>query len=397
MKVAITHTRYIFKGGVERYIYDLVKRLLEAGHEVHFFCHFWDKEVDPRVHLHRVPNTWKHIRFMKVWSYDRWLTRHVKRGEWDVVHGFSKSSYQDIYTDGSGCLADYQAYSIDHAGGGKLKQRMRRSSLHQRTVAAIEARRFDRGNFAKVVAMSDLAGEQIKQRYSLTPEEVVTVYNGVDIERFHPRVREQQRAEYMARINVPADGFVALCIGNDYRRKGVATLIEAARIVQERGGLPGDRPLRVAVVGKERHHREHELSQLAKDKGVYDLVKFYGPQDLVERWHGLSDTFVLPTRFDAFGNVILEAMASGVPPIVSNKAGAAEVVSHGETGFVLEDPEDATKVAEHLIQLAGDEALRQRMGAAARTAAEGYSWDHHFETMLALYEQVAAQKGAPAR
>lgn len=396
MKVAITHTRYTAKGGVERYVWDLVKRLLDAGHEVHYFAHFWDKQVDPRVHLHKVPNPWKQIRFMKVWSFDRWLTRHVRRSDFDVVHGFSKSSEQDIYTDGSGCLLDYQAYSIDERKGSDLAKKMRRASLHQKQILSIEERRFTRGNFVKVVAMSELAARQIRSRYGLTDDEVVTIYNGIDIERFHPRVKAEYGSNYRERIAASQETFVAMCIGNDYKRKGVPTLIEAAKIIKDRGGLPGGRPFRVAVVGKEKHKVEAELTGVCRAKGLYDRVKFYGPQELVERWHAMSDLFVLPSRFDAFGNVVLEAMATGVPVLVSSKAGAAEVVREGENGFVLQDPDDAQTIADRIMRLAGDEAERQRMGQAARTTAEGLSWDQHFTKMLALYEEVAASKKAKA-
>jgi UDP-glucose:(heptosyl)LPS alpha-1,3-glucosyltransferase len=391
MRVAITHTRYCFKGGVERYVYDLVKRLLDAGHEVHYFCHFWDDQVDPRVKLRRIPNRWKQIRFMKVWSFDRWLSQRVKREDFDVVHGFSKSSFQDVYTDGSGCLLDYQGYSIDEAGGGSLKKALKRRSLHQKHVLAIEKRRFTRGNFNRVVVMSDLVGRQIKERYGLNDDEVTTIYNGIDIERFHPRNRDTWRDAFRERIVIQKNAFVALCIGNDYRRKGVAALIEAARIVKQRG-LPGGRPLRVAIAGHCDARYERELSELAKAKGVWDEVKFYGIQDHPDRWHAIADLFVLPTRFDAFGNVVLEAMASGVPTLVSDKAGAAEVIVEGETGWRLGDPDDANAIADRIIELAADEDLGRRMGEAAREAAEGYSWDLHFERMLALYEQVSALK-----
>jgi UDP-glucose:(heptosyl)LPS alpha-1,3-glucosyltransferase len=396
MKVAITHTRYTFKGGVERYAFDLVKRLLDAGHEVHYFCHFWDEQADPRAKLHRIPNPWKQIRFMKVWSFDRWLTSHVRREEFDIVHGFSKSSFQDIYTDGSGCLLDYQGYSIEQAGGGRLSRSLRKHSVHQRQVLAIEQRRFSRGNFHRIVTMSELVADQIKRRYGLSDDEVVTIYNGIDIERFHPNKQAEWRADFRERLATTPDCFMILCIGNDYRRKGIPTLIEAARIIEDRGGLPGGRHYRFCVVGKERHSREKELSQHAKALGVYHRLKFYGPQDHVDRWHAMADMFVLPTRFDAFGNVVLEAMASGVPALISSKAGASEVVEHGHTGWVQQDPTDATAIADRVMQLAGDEDRRLAMGKASREAAERYTWDVHFEHMLALYEEVAALKRRPA-
>ena len=392
MKVALTHTRYTFKGGVERYVWDLAKRLCDAGHEVHFFCHFWDDQVDPRVKIHKIPNRWKQIRFMKVWSFDRWLSQRVRRENFDVVHGFSKSSYQDIYTDGSGCLLDYQEYSIGKAAGGKLQQSLKKSSFHQRQVLAIEERRFTRGNFQKIAVMADLVGNQIKSRYGLNDEEVVTIYNGIDIERFNPDKRETYREEYRDRVVVPQNTFIVLCVANDYRRKGVPTLIRAAKRIKDQGGLPDGQPLRIGIIGNERHEHEHVMSEMCKELGVYDDVKFYGPQNLVERWMGMSDMLALPTHFDAFGNVVLEALASGMPALVSTKAGAAEVVEDGKTGWLLQDPEDDAAVAETILAAASDPERLAQMGKDARAAAEGYSWDHHFEAMMALYEQVAATK-----
>lgn len=392
MRVAITHTRYTNQGGVERYIWDLVRRLLDVGHEVHFFCHFHDEHADPRATIHKIPNTWKQIRFMKVWSFDRWLTQNVKRDEWDIVHGFSKSSYQDIYTDGSGCLLDYQKYSIDHAGGSALKKSIKRHSLHQKQILEIEKRRFTRGNFHRIAVMADLVGDQIKRRYALDSSEVVTIYNGMDCERFHPRSRERWRTEIRDRVVVPQSAFVVLCVANDFKRKGIPAMIETARIVKERGGLPDGRLLRIAVIGKESYEYEKELTYLARSKGVDENIKFYGPQSETQRWYGMADAFFLPTRFDAFGNVVLEAMAAGLPCVVSDRAGAAEVVVEGETGWVLNDPDDAVGMAQRILQLASDPQLLQDMSTAARAEAETYSWDRHFAAMLRLYEEVLALK-----
>ena len=115
---------------------------------------------------------------------------------------------------------------------------------------------------------------------------------------------------------------------------------------------------------------EVELSKHARDVGLRDVVKFYGPQDQIDRWHAMADFFVLPTRFDAFGNVVLEAMATGVPTLVSAKAGAAEVVEEGKTGWGLGDPDDVQLIANKIIELAGDREQQKTMGEAGRAAAE---------------------------
>lgn len=388
MKIAITHTRYTRIGGVEGYIRDLVARLLDAGHEVHYFCQWWDKDADPRIKFHKVPNPWKPIRFLKVRGYDRAVTRMAKLDDFDIVHGFSKSSIQDVYTDGSGTLEDYQTYSLE-ATSSPLGRALKKISPHQREVAAIERRRFTRGNFRKIIAMSKLAADQIRGRYGLSGDEVEVIYNGIDLARFKPQ-RDAAADEFRHQLGVKPGELVCLLVGNDYRRKGVETVIDAASILAHDASFT--RRFRFAVVGKERHAREQELIRKSKDLGVQELVKLHGPMPRIERFFSAADVFVLPTRFDIFGQVVLEAMASGVPPIVSKTAGAAECVKDGVTGFVLDDPRDAKALADRVRRLAEDPALLAKMREEAVKAAQQYSWDRHFQRVLEIYEDVARAK-----
>jgi len=389
MKIAITHTRYTRIGGVEGYIRDLVLRLLDAGNEVHYFCQFWDEDADSRIRFHKVPNPWKPIRFLKVRGYDRAVTRLARREDYDLVHGFSKSSVQDVYTDGSGTLEDYQTYSLD-ATSSPLERTLKKMSFHQREVAAIERRRFTRGNFEKIVAMSRLAADQIRGRYGLSQDEVEVVYNGIDLERFKPGNRAVHGPALRERLGIRPDELVCLLVGNDYRRKGVETVVDAAAILAHDASFT--RRFRFVVVGKERHAREQEIIKKTKELDVQELVKLHGPNSDVERFFAIADIFVLPTRFDIFGQVVLESMASGVPPVVSAAAGAAECVKDGVTGFVLADPRDAHALAATVRRLSDDEALRARMAENAAKAALAYSWDRHFKRVLEIYDEVARSK-----
>ncbi len=387
VKIAITHTRYTKIGGVEGYIRDLVARLLAAGHEVHYFCQWWDQDADPRIRFHALPHAWKPIRFLKVREFDRACTREVRSEDWDVVHGFSKSSVQDVYTDGSGTLEDYQTYSLD-ATGSPLARLFKKVSLHQREVAAIERRRFTRGNFKKIIAMSKLAADQICRRYGLTRDEVEVVYNGIDLARFSTENRARFRDEMRAKLGLRRDELV----GNDWRRKGVDMLLQAMKLLQDE--VP-QVPFRALVIGKERPSRQRELVKKGFDLGVAERMVWRGPEPGIEKVFAACDVFALPTRFDIFGQVVLESMASGVPPIVARAAGAAECIDEGKTGFVIEDAKDARTLATRLRELLTDAARREAMGRAAAEAARAYSWDRHFQRVLEIYGEVArAKKGA---
>ena len=119
-----------------------------------------------------------------------------------------------------------------------------------------------------------------------------------------------------------------------------------------------------------------------------DRVSFRPFSKQIERFFAAADVFVFPTFFDAYGMVISEAMASGLPVITSRAAGAAELIEHGESGWLTADPWDPDQIAEGLRTLAADPGLRQRMGAAARSKIEAYTWDRVAEQTMAVYREV---------
>ncbi|MBX3465406.1 MAG: glycosyltransferase family 4 protein [Planctomycetes bacterium] len=376
MRIAITHAQD--GPDADGYAADLLRVVLDAGHDVHLFTPAspWSRGLDPRARVRRVPDPWKGIDFMRAWSYDRWVTRHARRAEWDVVHGLSWSSAQDVLSVGA---------EAPPPPAGK------REGLLLRQRRAIEARRHAAGAATRVLAPSSAAAEGLRRRFGLG-DEVVVSRPGADTERFTPALRAQWGAAYRERIAVDPGAFVVLCLTNAYRESDVPGLIEVCRRLKERG-LPGGRAVRFGVVGREKKQVEAEMSARCKAEGIYDHLKFYGPQHLLERWISLADVVLLPARAEApFSRAAWEAMAGGVPVIASRAVGAAEVLEHGRDGFVLDDPFDPAQAVDLLLRLAGDEEARARVGAAARETAERWSFARHAREVLAVYEQVAAGK-----
>jgi UDP-glucose:(heptosyl)LPS alpha-1,3-glucosyltransferase len=377
MRVAITHTRFQEVGGVERYIYNLCQRLVAAGHEIHYFCHFWKEEPDG-ITFHKVPYIFKPLRWAKVLAFDRLSRRAIEsHGPFDIVHGFTKTSGQDIYTDGSGCLQDFQAYSL---GRSAWRRRLGQITPHQRAVLAVEKARYTRGNFKRIITMSKLVQSQICSRYGLTAEEVEVVYNGIDLERFHPRNIERHREAVRAELGLADDLPIVLFVANDYERKGLGTLLRA--LAQLDGAV-------CLVIGKERSHRRQRFVRLAENLGISARVRFLGVRPDVEKYYAASDLFCLPTYFDAFGMVVLEAMATGMPSIISKAAGAAEIIVEGETGAVLPDPDDGHTLVE-LMRPFMDLAVAKKAGLRAREECRRFSWDSHFDRILEIYDEVCA-------
>jgi UDP-glucose:(heptosyl)LPS alpha-1,3-glucosyltransferase len=382
MRVALLHPQAALVGGVERQIHDLGVRLADAGHEVHWICSTRDARVDARIRCHRLPQPPAFMRALRVALFDRLARLELARlGAFDVVHGFGKTSQQDVYRDGSGCLADYQAYAVESLDAAWLRA-LRRASPHTSVVARIERERYRSGSCRFVLPISALVRAQILRRYDLPPERVRVIHPAVDTARFSPRLAPAARAALRAELALPATAPLLVFVGSDFRRKGLPALLAALRL------LPAAHAL---VLGSDRPARARRQRELAGELGVADRVHFAGLRPDPERLLAAADCLVFPSRFDAFGNAVLEAMASGLPVVVSRHAGSAELVIPGKTGAVVDAPEDAAALAAAIRPFL-DPALRIEAGRIARQEAKKHAWQLQLERVLAVYGEVVEEK-----
>jgi UDP-glucose:(heptosyl)LPS alpha-1,3-glucosyltransferase len=382
MRVALLHPRAARTGGVEGQIHELGVRLAEAGHEVHWICSTRDPRVDARLRCHRVPEPPGLLRAARPWVFDRLAQRALARfGPFDVMHGFGKTTRQDVYRDGSGCFADFQAGAFEGRGSG-WRSALRRLGPQAIAAAAIERARYRPGACRFVLPISALVREQILRRYPLAPERVRVLHPAVDTARFSPRLAPSARPGVRAELALPAAAPLLAFVGGDFQRKGLPALLAALPL------LPGAHAL---VLGGARPARLRRARELASALGVEGRVRFAGARPDPERLLAAADCLVFPSRFDAFGNAVLEAMASGLPVVVSRRAGAAEVVIPGRTGAVVDAPEDAPALAAAIRPFL-DPLHRAEAGRQARQEAEQHGWETQLAFVLAVYREVGEEK-----
>jgi UDP-glucose:(heptosyl)LPS alpha-1,3-glucosyltransferase len=379
MRVAFTHPHASDLGGVERQAHSLAVALCDAGHEVHFFCERSDDSCDARIRIHRLRRWARPLKAVRVWAFDAGCRAAIARtGPFDVVQGFGKTSIQDVYYDGSGCLRDFQRYSIETLSGG-WRRSLRRASPHQRVVARIERARYTPGHYRRIVAISELVRAQILRHYGLPAQDVEVVYPGVDLERFRPTDPAARGAE-RAGLGVGPDVPLLAFLGSDYRRKGLATLLQALAELPEAQRL---------VIGRDPH--EATYRQRAQELGVGTRVHWLGVQPDPERWLAAADCLVFPSHFDAFGSAVLEGMACGLAAVVSRRAGAAEMVVEGKTGTLVDGPDDPGEWARAIRPFLAPERRREA-GRSARAEALHHDWSRHTERMLEIYAEVVAAR-----
>jgi UDP-glucose:(heptosyl)LPS alpha-1,3-glucosyltransferase len=131
---------------------------------------------------------------------------------------------------------------------------------------------------------------------------------------------------------------------------------------------------------------------MAQSLGIVDAVSFAGTQVKgLERYYRAADVFIMLSKFDTFGMVVLEAMAAGLPVIVSPNVGAKDIVEDGVSGYILPRHDDADFAADHIVQLTNDERRRE-MGAAAAWAGAAHDWERLAEKMERLYQEMLTEK-----
>jgi UDP-glucose:(heptosyl)LPS alpha-1,3-glucosyltransferase len=174
-----------------------------------------------------------------------------------------------------------------------------------------------------------------------------------------------------------------LFVAHNFRLKGLYPVLDALRIL-----VAAARPVHLAVVGG---GPVKSFQQTAARLGVSERVTFCGVVDDTAPYYAAADAFVHPTFYDPCSLVTLEAWASGLPIITSRFNGAAELMTPGREGFVIDDPWDARQLA-NKIELLLDETLRAQMAEAGRRLALEHPSEKNFKAIEEIYHQCAERR-----
>jgi UDP-glucose:(heptosyl)LPS alpha-1,3-glucosyltransferase len=385
MRIALVHRRFTTQGGTERYLVSLTDYLTRAGHEVHVFCNEVRKDLKralPAVRFHHLPML-KLGGFMKVLSLSLSAYLLVPRKGFDVVQGFGRTLVQDVLRAGGGCHQAYYDSLLEEAKG--LRRLFLRLSPRHRFTLWVERFQYRLPHYRRIIAVSRRVREELVHRLNVDSNRVEVVYNGVDLDRFHPDNRARFHRPVREACGLSDGARVVLFLGTGYRRKGLHVALQAfARAAST--------DARMMVVGGDASEREYR--RLARSLGIVDRVVFCGATSEPERYYAASDLFVFPTRYEPFGNVCVEAMAAGLPVITTAVNGATEVFPEEARGLVVEDPDDVEGFAARMKALLSDPAKAARLGAVSRRAAEALTVKANGQRVEAIYRAVMKEKEA---
>jgi UDP-glucose:(heptosyl)LPS alpha-1,3-glucosyltransferase len=376
VKIALVHKRLDLNGGTERDLFRTAEGLRDLGHGVHLFCGEYRVAAPLGVTPHRIPAL-RLGRTAQLLSLALRAPKLIAQASCDLVLSFDRTPDCDVLRCGGGT---HRGFLSRLAGeGGALARLWPSISPYHRTLLALEKRQFHSKRLKKIIAVSAEVKRDIMSNYEVASDKISVLYNGVDERRFHPETRARSGQALRARWNIPADAPLVLFVGSGFRRKGLDRLLSI-------WNSPKLASAYLLIVGSDARLGRYRSWAAAVAPG---RIVFAGRQDEIENYYGAADVAALPSLQEAFGNVVIEALASGLPVLVSRAVGAAEILSGSLAGGIVELADDAAELTAKLVSLlekAADAALRQE----ARSIAEGYSWERHFHGLEALLREVKA-------
>jgi D-inositol-3-phosphate glycosyltransferase len=274
---------------------------------------------------------------------------------------------------------------------GHMKNRIAQAPAEREDGARIQEETRLLHEVERVIAATLAEQTQLLWLYRADLNRVTILPPGVDLAHFYPR----PAAEAKRRLGVDPRRKLLLFVGRIEPLKGLETLLQAVAILRERG-ICQCRQMALAIIGGNPHDPQAQNTEMERLKalrlalGLEGMVTFLGArdQDALPDYYAAAEAVVMPSHYESFGMVALEAMACGTPVIASEVGGLAFLVRDGETGFHVHD-RDPEMLADRICRLLTDSQLRQALGEQAARHAQGYGWETIAQRLQKVYAEAA--------
>jgi glycosyltransferase involved in cell wall biosynthesis len=374
--------------GTERRIAEWTTRLYGE-----FDVHVYSQRVEDldltRLTWHRIPKIpGPHLMNFLWWFVANHLWRwydHRLRG---IAHDL-------VFTAGTNCF-DADAISIHIVFAEFVRQvrsemnlqrnsilswpRLIHRSLYYRLITLLERHLYTQPR-AQLILIARKTAEDLNRFYG--PHNVLPVlYMGIDHTTFNPQLRMARRDEARRELGIGNEHFVLLLVGNDWRKKGLYTLLDALPLL-------ADQQVLLLVVGDD---EKYSYQKQIERNGLSNCVRFLPSRQDVAFYYAAADAYVGPSLEDTFAQPPAEAMACGLAVITSVTNGTAEIITDGVDGLIVQDPNDATELAVQIRRVCEDSNFRRQLGENAARTSLRYTWDQNGEQMKEIFTNILRHK-----
>jgi glycosyltransferase involved in cell wall biosynthesis len=374
--------------GTERIVIEWIEQIAD-NFEIHIYSQQVRDTNLSNIIWHRVPRLPGPHVFNFLWWF---AATHILRSWARRFHGLT---YDLVYSPGPNCL-DADVISVHIVFGEFLRQvrselAFSRNSiwfwprlLHRRAYYKlaiwIERLAYSKQDTTLILIAKKTAAD-LDRLYGRR-ERCPVIYLGLDHAVYNTNRRAALRAFARKELGLLEGRFAVLLVGNDWHKKGIRVLLDA--FVQLR-----NMPIDLLAVGRE---DPTPFRAMAEERGLGSTVRFCPPRKDVEFYYAAADVLAGPSLEDTFSLPPAEAMACGLPVIVSSENGVAEIMTNGVDGLILEDPRDSVGLAAMIRRLYEDAEFRKRLGEKAAETVQQYTWERNGRELTAILEEVLRRK-----
>ncbi len=374
MKIALVVHDARPGGGQDRYTLELANGL-SVGHDVTLVAASAEG-LSRAVRWHRVAvprRPW----ILRAAQFTSKARRIVNAGQWDIVHTIGGAMPGATVITAQFCQAAWAA--AQRKARLPLVLPIERIYRDMNTgIAERSERRAARNKgLQALIAVSKRTASEWQTWYDLATSDITIVPNGVDVTRFTPGA-PADRGAILSALGIAADARILLTVGA-LLRKGIETSLQALK------QLPED--VHLVAVGGGPHER---IRTLAHELGVSRRCHLLRPVADIERYYRAADVFLFPTRYEPFGMVIVEALASELPVVVSACSGATEWATHEQHAMIVPDALNAEAFAHDVKRVLTDHDLARQLRTNGRELAAQFTWERVVRDTERVYERASS-------
>ena len=320
MQLAFCIYKFFPFGGLQRDFLQIATACQARGHQIRVYVMDWQGDKPTGFDIIIVPKKglFNHSRNQ---AYYHWVKTHLQANPADCVVGFNKMPGLDVYFAGDTCFAKKAA----HKGlFYKLSKRCKHYLAFERAV-------FAPSSSTKIMVLTKQQIQDFKDHYHTQNERFFLLPPGIALDRKYNADAPQKRQQFRQANQISLDDFVIVQIGSDFKRKGVDRALKAI------AALPNDLKQKVTylVVGQD---KPEPYQKLADQLAIAKQVRFFSGRNDIPDFLFSADLLLHAARQEAAGMVLIEALAAGVPVIVSGISGYAYHISQANAGIVLSEP-----------------------------------------------------------
>lgn len=367
-KVAVVVPKYGLLGGAEQTTAELTNRLAnQTDFDFHVLANRWQTS-STSIRFYRIP-IFSFPKFLTTLSFAYFVQRQINRNNFSLVHSHERIFAADIFT----------MHGIPHRYWVHNIRRKKKMSLYDLATAWVEKKLVYKGNCKKFIAVSSLTKDIFLQEYNINPDKVAVINPGVDLNDYAQQNKDSVRNTIRRELGINIADPVILFVSMNFEIKGLDNiLLSLAKLKAQK------RKFKFIVAGK---GNIKKYTKMAQEAQIISDVIFTGPLNKKKliRMYLASDLYIMLSKFDTFGMVVLEAMAAGLPVVISSNVGAKDIVREDKNGFIVKDTSDIDYIAAKIALLFNNNIRRPLAEAAYKTATHN-TWDG----VAAKYQDIYA-------